>query len=81
MERNFIIWIVLLVFSSFAFLTGFYDIRSGLFVAILLLSTFMKGFFVIENFMNLREVKIKYRLLPTLWLSAVIFFIAITYYM
>jgi uncharacterized membrane protein len=79
-DKNFSVWIVLVSLTLFAFIIGFFDLNSAVFVAILLISTFVKGFFVIENFMNLSEVKVKYRILPTLWLGAVMLFIAATYY-
>jgi hypothetical protein len=30
--------------------------------------------------MGLSEVSLRYRIIPTIWLSVVIFFVAITYY-
>lgn len=74
------IWIVLLLFSSFAFLLGWFESVSNFFVALLLLSTFLKGYLVIEHFMGISEVSFKYRLIPILWLFIVIFCVAITYY-
>lgn len=80
MEKITKIWIILLLFSSFAFLLGWFESVSSFFVALLLITTFLKGYLVIEHFMGLSEVSLRYRLIPTLWLSVVIFFVAITYY-
>lgn len=74
------IWIVLLLFSLFAFGLGWFKIVSDFFVALLLISTFIKGYLVIEHFMGLSEVSLKYRIIPTSWLMIVIFFIVINYY-
>lgn len=80
MERITKIWIALLLFSLFAFILGRFEIVSRFFIFVLLLSTFLKGYFVIEHFMGLSEVTLRYRLIPTVWLSVVIISVAITYY-
>lgn len=80
MERTTKFWIILLLFSLFAFVLGRFEKVSSFFVFTLLLTTFVKGYLVIEHFMGLSEVSLKYRLIPTIWLSIVILFVAITYY-
>ena len=80
MERITKIWIALLLFSLFAFILGRVEIVSRFFIFVLLFSTFLKGYFVIEYFMGLSEVTLRYRLIPTVWLSVVIISVAITYY-
>lgn len=80
MERITKIWIALLLFSLFAFILGRVEIVSRFFIFVLLFSTFLKGYFVIEYFMGLSEVTLRYRLIPTIWLSVVIVSVAITYY-
>jgi uncharacterized membrane protein len=80
MDRSFFVWTLLVGLTFFAFIAGFFKVASGIFTAVLLVSTFVKGFLVIEDFMNLSEVKVKYRILPTLWLGGVMLFIAATYY-
>jgi hypothetical protein len=80
MERITKIWIALLLFSLFAFILGRVEIVSRFFIFVLLFSTFLKGYFVIEHFMGLSEVTLRYRLIPTVWLSVVIISVAITYY-
>lgn len=69
------IWIALLLFSSFAFGLGWFEMVSDFFVALLLLTTFIKGYLVIEYFMGLREVSLKYRIIPTVWLTIVLSFV------
>jgi hypothetical protein len=80
MEKITKIWIALLLFSLSAFILGWFEIVSSFFISVLLISTFLKGYFVIDYFMGLSEVTLRYRLIPTIWLSVVIISIAINYY-
>ena len=80
MEKITKIWIALLLFSLSAFILGWFEIVSSFFISVLLISTFLKGYFVIDYFMGLSEVTLRYRLIPTIWLSVVIVSVAITYY-
>lgn len=81
MKKKFeVIWIVLMVLSIFAFLLGYLKLVSSSLVSVLLVSTFLKGQLVIDYFMGLNEVKFKYRIIPTLWLSIVLFLVAAAYY-
>ncbi|MCD4667181.1 MAG: cytochrome C oxidase subunit IV family protein [Sulfurimonas sp.] len=75
------IWVVLLGFTLFAFLLGWLKLVSLIGVAILLLTTFIKGQLVIDYFMGLNEVELKYRVIPTIWLGVVILLIAVAYYL
>ena len=74
------VWILLVIFTIFAFLLGKLELVSSVMVAVLLLSTFIKAQLVIDYFMGLKNVQNKYRFIPTLWLVVVISLIAITYY-
>jgi len=74
------IWITLLLLTVFAFVLGYLKLINSIIVAILLVSTFIKGHLVIEYFMGLKDVTWKYRLIPSLWLLSVLFLIAIAYY-
>ena len=75
-----IVWLVLVAFSLFAFVLGYFKFINETFVAILLLTTFIKGFLVIEHFMDLKEVSLKYRVIPSVWLFVVLVTIAWSYY-
>ncbi len=75
------IWVVLVFLSMFAFFTGYLREVSALLVGILLISTFIKGYLVIEYFMGLKNITFKYRIIPTLWLLSVLSAIAIAYYL
>ncbi len=80
MENSTKVWIGLFFLSLFAFLLGWLEITNSFFIFLLLITTFIKGNLVVEYFMNLSEVQLKYRLIPTVWLGTILFFIAIAYY-
>jgi len=75
------VWSILTALSVFAFLLGDLKLISTFLVAVLLLSTFIKGQLVIDYFMGLKEVQPKYRIIPTLWLSIVLSLVAAAYYL
>jgi hypothetical protein len=75
------VWIILVILTIFAYLLGYLKLISTSLVAILLISTFIKGQLVIDYFMGLKTVQLKYRLIPTGWLGIVISLIAVAYYL
>lgn len=75
------IWIILVLLTLFAFLLGWLKLINSLFVSILLVTTFIKGQLVSDYFMGLKEVTLKYRIIPTMWLLIVLSSIAIAYYL
>ena len=75
------IWIILVILTLFAFLVGWLKLVNSLFVFILLVTTFIKGQLVSEYFMGLKNVTLKYRMIPTIWLFIVLSSIAIAYYL
>ncbi len=75
------IWIILVALTIFAFLIGWLKVASSSLIGLLLVTTFTKGFLVIENFMGLNQVKGKYRYIPTIWLGTIISLIAVGYYL
>ncbi len=74
------IWIVLVILTIFAFFLGWFKLISSVLVAVLLFSTFLKGQLVIDYFMGLKDISLKYRIIPTIWLSVIIVLIGIFYY-
>ncbi|MDD3598350.1 cytochrome C oxidase subunit IV family protein [Sulfuricurvum sp.] len=81
MKKNVeVIWLVLILLSIFAFLLGYLKLVNSSLVTALLVSTFIKGQLVVDYFMGLNEVKFKYRIIPTLWLSVVLSLVAVAYY-
>lgn len=75
------IYIILILLTLFAFLAGWLGFVSSFIVAVLLITTFIKGQLVIDYFMDLKDVQFKYRAIPIVWLGFVLFFIGIAYYM
>ena len=75
-----IVWGVLIVLTIFAYLLGKLHLASGFMVGVLLFTTFVKGQLVIDYFMGMKNVSLKYRLIPTIWLFVVISSIAVSYY-
>ena len=74
------VWITLVILTLFAFLVAWLKLVNSLFVFILLVTTFIKGQLVSEYFMGLKNVTLKYRMIPTIWLFIVLSSIAIAYY-
>jgi len=75
------IWIVLIILTIFAYFLGYFKYISTPLVAVLLITTFIKGQLVIDYFMDLKKVRLKYRLIPILWLIIVLSLIATAYYL
>ena len=76
-----IIWIILVVLTLFAFGIGYLKYVNASLVAILLLTTFIKAQLVIDYFMGLKNVQLKYRMIPIIWLGVTLSLIAIAYYL
>jgi len=74
------IWLILIALTLFAFLLGWLELMSSVMVIILLITTFIKGQLVIDYFMGLKNTHLKYRLIPTLWLTVVVSLIALAYF-
>lgn len=81
MKKTFeVVWLVLILLSIFAYLVGYLHLVNSALVVVLLVSTFIKGQLVIDYFMGLNEVNLRYRIIPTLWLAIVLSLTAIAYY-
>jgi len=80
MSKTTIIWILLSALTLFAFLIGWFKLTSLTIISALLISTFIKGQLISDFFMDLRNVKFKYRIIPTIWIFSVLSIIAIFYY-
>ncbi len=75
------VWTILVILTIFAFLLGYLKYISIALVAVLLITTFIKGQLVIDYFMGLKDVQLKYRLIPLIWLAMTISLIAVAYYL
>ncbi len=76
-----IVWFTLVLLTLFAFLLGYLNTINTSIVSLLLISTFIKGQLVIDYFMGLKNVRLRYRSIPALWLFTVISLIATAYYL
>jgi len=76
-----LVWIVLVLLTIFAYLLGYLELIDTSLVAVLLGTTFIKGALVSDYFMGLRNVALRYRIIPIIWLFVVIILIAIAYYL
>ena len=75
------VWATLVVLTLFAFSLGQLSHLDTIFVAILLISTIIKGLLIIDYFMDLKKVRLKYRLIPIIWLLLVMTLISIAYFL
>ena len=75
------VWITLVILTLFAYLLGYLKYITTTLVAVLLITTLVKGQLVIDYFMDLKEVRLKYRLIPSIWLFTVLSLIATAYYL
>ena len=75
------IWLILVVLSIFAYVLGYLEYISTSFVAILLVTTFIKGELISDYFMGLKNVRLIYRLVPIIWLGITVLLIAVAYYL
>lgn len=73
------IWIFLIFLTTLTFILGKVELSPYFFIALILLTTFIKGQLVIDFFMGLKDVKLKYRLIVSLWLSIVIILIGMAF--
>ncbi|NOQ31559.1 MAG: hypothetical protein GQ570_10605 [Helicobacteraceae bacterium] len=73
--------IILLLLTLFTYTLGYLGVVNSLFVGVILVTTFIKAQLVIEYFMGLKDVSLKYRIIPSLWLFIVISLIAFAYYL
>jgi hypothetical protein len=76
-----IVWIVLVLFTVFAYLLGYLKLIDTSLVAVLLATTFIKGALVSDYFMGLQSVSVKYRLIPLAWLGVVLTLVGVAYYL
>jgi len=76
-----IVWVVLVFLTLFAYLLGYLKLIDTALVGVLLFTTFIKGALVSDYFMGLRDVTLKYRLIPVIWLAVVILLIGVAYYL
>ena len=80
MNKSTIIYIGLLLLTTLTFLLGKNETFTFTFIVIVLLATFVKGQLIIDYFMGLKNVDLKYRLFLSIWLILVISLIGLSYF-
>lgn len=75
------VWIILVILTIFAYILGYLKLISTSLVAVLLFTTFIKGALVSDCFMGLKDVEMKYRFIPIIWLGVIILLIGVAYYL
>lgn len=73
------IWIFLIFLTTLTFILGKFELSPYFFIVLILLTTFVKGQLIIDFFMGLKDVNLKYRLIVSLWLSIVIILIGMAF--
>jgi hypothetical protein len=66
------VYFTLILLTVFAFILGKISSISNFMIIILLLSTLIKGYLIIDYFMGLKDVRAKYRFIPIVWLVLVL---------
>ena len=73
-------YLLLITLTIFAYALGKFELMNKTFFIILIITTFIKGSMVIDYFMELKDVSLKYRLIPMIWLFIVLGGITLGYY-
>ena len=79
MNKSTIIYIISLLLTTLTYILGKNKEFTFTFISIVLLTTFIKGQIIIDYFMELKYVDLKYRLFLIIWLLFVISLIALLY--
>ena len=75
------IYLTLIALTYLAFFIGLTEVSNVWFVAVLLLSTFVKGKMIIDYFMGMNEYLSRWNNFPTLWLGLVLLVISGVYFL
>jgi cytochrome c oxidase subunit IV len=78
-KRTSFVWVLLIVLTIATYAVGKAGLQGTNIAGLLLLSVFIKGHFVIADFMGLRNVKKQWRLLVHGWLIFVAAMIGVAY--
>ena len=80
MNKTTYIYIALFLLTTLTFSLGSTESFSFLYITITLLIALIKGQLIIDYFMGLKNVKLKYRMIVSLWLVSVLSLIGIAFY-
>lgn len=79
MKKEILIYILLFVLTSITLLLGETALSDITFIAIVLITSFLKGSLIIDYFMELKNVSFGYRFVVILWLFVIVSVIGIAY--
>lgn len=74
------IYVILITLTLITFLIGYFQFTGVLVSVTLLLSVLIKGELILEYFMSLKDVKLMYRVIPSIWLFLVLLLICVAYF-
>ncbi len=80
MNKTSIIYISLLLLTTLTYFLGKSETFNFTLIIIVLIITFIKAQVIIDYFMGLKNVDLKYRLFLSIWLILIIFLIGISFY-
>ena len=79
MNKSTYIYILLFLLTSITLFLGSKTFTTSIVIVIIMLITFVKGQLIIDYFMGLKYVKLKYRLFVSIWLLLIIILITISF--
>ncbi len=80
MNLTTIIYIVLFLLTALTLFLGSSKTFTFTFIIVVLITTFIKGQLIIDYFMGLKNVDLKYRLFVSIWLVLIVTLIGISYF-
>jgi hypothetical protein len=76
-----LVWFILILLTIFAFVVGELELGGITIIAIILLSTLIKGLMVVDYFMGLHRVRWRWRIIMFSWLLFVTGMIGFAYWL
>ena len=81
MNKSTYIYIALFLLTSFTLFLGNSQSFDFTFIAVILIIAVIKGQIIIDYFMGLKNVELKYRMILSIWLLFIMTFIGIAYFL
>lgn len=79
MNKNLYIYILLLIFSFLTLFISFKSDNNTIFIFLVIIITYSKAYLISDYFMELKSVKIKYRIIPIFYFTTVLGIILLAY--
>lgn len=80
MNITILIYIFLILLSLLTLFISSIDINKDLFISIILITIFIKAFLISDYFMELKKVRLKYRLIPIFYLLIILSSFRVSYF-